>query len=208
MFCIGQYQSLRKEVERLKSCLAYSGNSKVSTNFRPTSATEVINSAANWQMLNLGKLDLNWSYFLDKMYVCACTDDTYKFYGEAAPIVKAFIYVLGTVKLHLPSPSFIRLFVEEKNKHNKMHVCIFPYESKKIIPFNRCHPLVFSREQIISPCSKGYQLHFENSKILISPQLLMFSIINPFWIFLSQYKLGYFRITLTWFFFYQIVWGT
>ncbi|KAM7526752.1 hypothetical protein LguiA_016654 [Lonicera macranthoides] len=55
----GQYRSLRKEVERLKNCPAYSGNNKASTNFRSTSATEVINSEANLQMLNLGKLGLN-----------------------------------------------------------------------------------------------------------------------------------------------------
>lgn len=54
----GEYQSLRKEIERLKLRVAYFPNSRVSTNFRST-VDEETNSEAIWQMLNMGKLDLN-----------------------------------------------------------------------------------------------------------------------------------------------------
>uniref|UniRef100_A0A5B7C6T0 BZIP domain-containing protein n=1 Tax=Davidia involucrata TaxID=16924 RepID=A0A5B7C6T0_DAVIN len=55
----GQYQSLRKEVEKLKFHLAYSRNSNVSTNLRAGSAAEAVSLEATWQMLDMGRLDLN-----------------------------------------------------------------------------------------------------------------------------------------------------
>ncbi|CAK9147669.1 unnamed protein product [Ilex paraguariensis] len=55
----GQYQSLRKEVERLKICLKHSPKGKASTYFRSSSAIQAANSEATWQMLDLGKLDIN-----------------------------------------------------------------------------------------------------------------------------------------------------
>ncbi|KAA8534593.1 hypothetical protein F0562_032148 [Nyssa sinensis] len=54
-----QYQSLRKEFEKLKFRLAYSQNSKVSTNLRAGSSSETVSLDATWQMLDIGKLDLN-----------------------------------------------------------------------------------------------------------------------------------------------------
>ncbi|XP_059628527.1 basic leucine zipper 6 [Cornus florida] len=55
----GRYKSLRKEMDRLKICLAYAPSSKVSTNFRSSHAAEAVSSVATWQMLEFGKLDLN-----------------------------------------------------------------------------------------------------------------------------------------------------
>ncbi|KAL7184958.1 hypothetical protein ACSBR2_026992 [Camellia fascicularis] len=55
----GHYQSLRKEVERLKLCLAYSSNSNVGTKFRSSSTSDGCSLDALWQMLDMGKLDLN-----------------------------------------------------------------------------------------------------------------------------------------------------
>lgn len=55
----GQYKSLRKEVERLQTYLARAHGSKVSTNFSLSSPAELASTAATWQMLDMGKLDLN-----------------------------------------------------------------------------------------------------------------------------------------------------
>ncbi|KAI8008146.1 Basic leucine zipper 6 [Camellia lanceoleosa] len=55
----GHYQSLRKEVERLKLCLAYSSNSGVGTKFRSSSTSDGSSLDALWQMLDMGKLHLN-----------------------------------------------------------------------------------------------------------------------------------------------------
>ncbi|CDO99941.1 unnamed protein product [Coffea canephora] len=55
----GQYKSLRKEVERLKTYLAHAHGSKVSTNFSLSSHAELASAEATWQMLDMGKLDLS-----------------------------------------------------------------------------------------------------------------------------------------------------
>ncbi|KAL3520919.1 hypothetical protein ACH5RR_019068 [Cinchona calisaya] len=55
----GQYKSLRKELERLKSYLAYTHENEVSANFRLSSSVELARTEATWQMLDMGKLDLN-----------------------------------------------------------------------------------------------------------------------------------------------------
>ncbi|KAL6989190.1 hypothetical protein U1Q18_014943 [Sarracenia purpurea var. burkii] len=54
-----QYQSLKKELERLKNCLAHSSKGTVSTGFRTRSAAKGVISEAAWQMMDMGKLDLN-----------------------------------------------------------------------------------------------------------------------------------------------------
>lgn len=60
LFADGEYQSLKKEVERLKASLAYRSSDKaVRSNFRLNAASELTSSGANWQMLDMGKLDLN-----------------------------------------------------------------------------------------------------------------------------------------------------
>lgn len=58
-FVDGQYKSLRKEVERLKSYLAHAYGNKDSSNFSLSSPAELASTAATWQMLDMGKLDLN-----------------------------------------------------------------------------------------------------------------------------------------------------
>ncbi|XP_052186541.1 basic leucine zipper 34 [Diospyros lotus] len=54
----GQYQYLQKEVKRLKIRLAYSPNSN-SSDFSLSPATEGVGLDASWQMLDMGKLNLN-----------------------------------------------------------------------------------------------------------------------------------------------------
>ncbi|KAI3458791.1 hypothetical protein Pfo_015454 [Paulownia fortunei] len=53
----GEYQSLKKEVERLKIGLAVSSNNKVHN--RSRSASNLAHSDAIWNMLDMRKLDLN-----------------------------------------------------------------------------------------------------------------------------------------------------
>lgn len=55
----GQYQSLRKEVERLKLGLSYSPDSKISKYYRSNSKSDAVSPEAAWQMLDMRKLDIN-----------------------------------------------------------------------------------------------------------------------------------------------------
>ncbi|KAG5556937.1 hypothetical protein RHGRI_007245 [Rhododendron griersonianum] len=55
----GRYQSLKKELERLKIRVAYSSSGDVEKDFRSSSAAEGVSLDAAWQMLDIGKLDLN-----------------------------------------------------------------------------------------------------------------------------------------------------
>lgn len=55
----GQYQSLKKELERVKIGFAKSPNSKVSSYFGSSPAAEGSRSEAAWQMLDMGKLNIS-----------------------------------------------------------------------------------------------------------------------------------------------------
>jgi len=55
----GRYQSLKKELEMLKIHAAYSSSGNVDKDFRSSSAAEEVNLDAVWQMLDIGRLDLN-----------------------------------------------------------------------------------------------------------------------------------------------------
>ncbi|XP_058208038.1 basic leucine zipper 34 [Rhododendron vialii] len=55
----GRYQSLKKELERLKIRVAYSSSGDVEKDFRSSSAAEGVSLDAAWQMLDIGKLNLN-----------------------------------------------------------------------------------------------------------------------------------------------------
>ncbi|KAG2672466.1 hypothetical protein I3843_13G035700 [Carya illinoinensis] len=54
-----QYQSLKKELERVKIGFAKSPNSKVSSYFGSSPAAEGSRSEAAWQMLDMGKLNIS-----------------------------------------------------------------------------------------------------------------------------------------------------
>lgn len=58
-FSTGRYHSLKKELERLKVCVAYSSIGDVEKDFSSSSAAEGVSLDAAWQMLDIGKLNLN-----------------------------------------------------------------------------------------------------------------------------------------------------
>ena len=60
-FVTGQYQSLKKERERLKVAFTKSRSSKVSAYFGSSPAAESSRSEATWQMLDMGKLNISWN---------------------------------------------------------------------------------------------------------------------------------------------------
>nr|DAD48372.1 TPA_asm: hypothetical protein HUJ06_018309 [Nelumbo nucifera] len=57
-FKTSQYQTLRKEVERLKVCYINHLKSKTTVCRRTGSAIDAIISDSSWQMLDIGKLSL------------------------------------------------------------------------------------------------------------------------------------------------------
>lgn len=57
----GEYQSLKNEVERLRTGLALSSNNKFHKR-SASAASSAHSNAAIWSMLDMRKLDLNWLY--------------------------------------------------------------------------------------------------------------------------------------------------
>ncbi|XP_058208046.1 uncharacterized protein LOC131321042 [Rhododendron vialii] len=69
----GRYQPLKKELERLKIRVAYSSSGDVEKDFRSSSAAEGVSLDAAWQMLDIGKLNLNSRNccLLEHMHLCS-----------------------------------------------------------------------------------------------------------------------------------------
>lgn len=59
VFVEGQYRSLKTELKRLKNHLAYSAEGHYGTDFRPSSVKEEAGLESAWEMLDIGKLNLN-----------------------------------------------------------------------------------------------------------------------------------------------------
>ncbi|KAF7147611.1 hypothetical protein RHSIM_Rhsim03G0095000 [Rhododendron simsii] len=55
----GRYQSLKKELERLKIRVGYSSSGDFENDFRSSSAAKGVSLDAAWQMLDIGELNLN-----------------------------------------------------------------------------------------------------------------------------------------------------